>query len=595
MLNIQNLRGIDHKILIIGSVQPTIVQSILDFDYLAGKKEPSVKGLLVAISGKRTERYFWGDKEILLPRFKSYDAIPKEVSDSLTLFLNMNSGRRVGQSTSEVFSKLPNITGGVIFAENVPEKQAIEIYELTKKSEKFVIGPASVGLLLPGILKLGPIGGLTADQFELTGILQKGECAVFSASGGMVGEILSVLSQSNHGFSFCLTFGGDRFPAVTPKEAFLAAESDPLTKYIVYYGELGGQDEYELVDLIKDKKITKKVFAYIGGSVSEMFDTPVQFGHAKAMAGKRKESAIEKRKALSEVGVTVGNSFEEFVKDIQSLPTTEKESFRIDKLIKRKKKMFVSTISNDVNEKTIVLSRDLLDRAKNDSFGHLVGSMFLGREIKSKEFSQLLDFIFKLLVDNGPYQSGVVNTMIAARAGRDLVSSLSAGLLTIGSRFGGATNTAAQNWFSGANSETDPRSFVESFVKKGEVIAGIGHLKFRVDLPDPRVAALSEFAEKLKIKKYTTFAKSVEQITTQKKGSLILNVDGAMGALLLDYLIEFEKLNNFEIEELFEIEFFNAFFVFPRTVGFISHYLDQKRLDEGLFRLTEDEVGYVGE
>ena len=43
-----------------------------------------------------------------------------------------------------------------------------------------------------------------------------------------------------------------------------------------------------------------------------------------------------------------------------------------------------------------------------------------------------------------------------------------------------------------------------------------------------------------------------------------------------------------DLQRLTEIEFFNAIFILSRSVGFISHYLDQKRLDEGLFRLPED-------
>jgi len=51
-----------------------------------------------------------------------------------------------------------------------------------------------------------------------------------------------------------------------------------------------------------------------------------------------------------------------------------------------------------------------------------------------------------------------------------------------------------------------------------------------------------------------------------------------------------EKLESDEIRTLIEAEFFNAIFVLSRSVGFIGHYLDQKRLGEGLFRLPEKDV-----
>ena len=40
--------------------------------------------------------------------------------------------------------------------------------------------------------------------------------------------------------------------------------------------------------------------------------------------------------------------------------------------------------------------------------------------------------------------TGAHNTIVAARAGKDLVSALASGLLTIGPRFGGALDEAAE-------------------------------------------------------------------------------------------------------------------------------------------------------
>lgn len=49
-----------------------------------------------------------------------------------------------------------------------------------------------------------------------------------------------------------------------------------------------------------------------------------------------------------------------------------------------------------------------------------------------------------LCADHGPCVSGAHNTIVTARAGKDLVSSLVSGLLTIGPRFGGAIDDAAR-------------------------------------------------------------------------------------------------------------------------------------------------------
>ena len=70
----------------------------------------------------------------------------------------------------------------------------------------------------------------------------------------------------------------------------------------------------------------------------------------------------------------------------------------------------------------------------------------------------------------------------------------------------------------------------------------------------------------------------------------VLNVDGAIACVLLDILNEKEGYSVEELKKLVEVEFFNALFVLSRSVGFIGHYLDQKRLDEGVFRLEEEHV-----
>lgn len=54
-----------------------------------------------------------------------------------------------------------------------------------------------------------------------------------------------------------------------------------------------------------------------------------------------------------------------------------------------------------------------------------------------------------------------MNTIVASRAGKDLISSLASGLLTIGSRFGGALDEAAAMFSSAHDRGLTPREFVD--------------------------------------------------------------------------------------------------------------------------------------
>src|SRR5471032_2134703 len=127
------------------------------------------------------------------------------------------------------------------------------------------------------------------------------------------------------------------------------------------------------------------------------------------------------------------------------------------------------------------MGQGLLNIAADNSFATLVISMFLGKQIKSVELEQFVDYVLRLLVDHGPYVSGAVNTIITARAGKDLVSSLAAGLLTIGPRFGGAVNQAAATWLEGVSGGGSPAALVETYAAQKRYISGIGHRKYRID------------------------------------------------------------------------------------------------------------------
>lgn len=261
----------------------------------------------------------------------------------------------------------------------------------------------------------------------------------------------------------------------------------------------------------------------------------------------------------------------------------------MDDLSNREHSLFTSTISGDEGGEPTILGQNLTKTATTQSFAWIVGSLWLSRALKSKKTEAVIDQALRLLVDHGPYVSGAVNTMISARAGKDLVSSLVSGLLTIGPRFGGAVNGAAKIWFESVSNKLTATDVVENFAARKEYIQGIGHKKYRLDAPDPRVPILLKLIGQVP-HPHLDFALAVEKITTGKKPNLILNVDGALAAILLDLLVHEEKLDHDEIKTLIEAEFFNAIFVLSRSVGFIGHYLDQKRLGEPLFRLPENQV-----
>ena len=83
--------------------------------------------------------------------------------------------------------------------------------------------------------------------------------------------------------------------------------------------------------------------------------------------------------------------------------------------------------------------------------------------------------------------------------------------------------------------------------------------------------------------------------------NLILNVDGAVGVAFVDLLRGCGAFSLDEADEYIkvcililyiniEIGTLNGLFVLGRSIGFIGHYLDQKRLKQGLYRHPWDDI-----
>src|SRR4029078_1465067 len=138
MFDVDKIRNSEHKVLCLGSY-PSIIQSMLDFEFTSGKTKPSVVAIIAA--GRCFERYFFGKREILIPVFSTLNLLHEKLIREITYVLNLGSGRRVFTTTADAIDTLPSLIGGVVFAENTPEKHAIDLKEYAKSKNVFLLGP----------------------------------------------------------------------------------------------------------------------------------------------------------------------------------------------------------------------------------------------------------------------------------------------------------------------------------------------------------------------------------------------------------------------------------------------------------------------
>jgi succinyl-CoA synthetase alpha subunit len=199
---------------------------------------------------------------------------------------------------------LEAITAGipliVCITEGVPVHDMLIVHKALKASTSTLLGPNSPGALLPGINKLGIIPA---------GMSLKGNTAIVSRSGTLTYETMAGLSSKGIGQKYVIGIGGDSIHGLGYKDCLKLFQSDSEVDQIILIGEIGGLDEIDAAEFIK-QSVTKPVFAYIAGHHAPI---GVQLGHAGAIMGSANESAGNKTKILAKAGVVTASSIAELL------------------------------------------------------------------------------------------------------------------------------------------------------------------------------------------------------------------------------------------------------------------------------------------
>ncbi|TKA74227.1 putative ATP-citrate synthase subunit 1 [Cryomyces minteri] len=591
-------------------LQPKAVQGMLDFDFICKRKTPSVAGIIYTFGGQFVSKMYWGTSETLLPVYQSVEQAMAKHNDVDTV-VNFASSRSVYSSTMELL-EYPQIRSIAIIAEGVPERRAREILHVAKKKGVVIIGPATVGGIKPGAFKIGNTGGMM-DNIVASKLYRKGSVGYVSKSGGMSNELNNIIANRTDGVYEGVAIGGDRYPGTTFIDHMLRYQADPECKILVLLGEVGGVEEYRVIEAVKSGRINKPIVAWAIGTVASMLKTEVQFGHAGSFANSQLETAAMKNKSMKEAGFFVPDTFEDMPKVLEQVyqnlvkqgtvkpqpePAVPKipidYSWAQELGLIRKPAAFISTISDDRGQELLYAGMPISDVFKdNIGIGGVMSLLWFRRRLPDYA-SRFLEMVLMLTADHGPAVSGAMNTIITTRAGKDLISALVSGLLTIGSRFGGALDGAAEEFTKAYDKGLSPRDFVDTMRKENKLIPGIGHRVKSRNNPDLRVELVKDFVKKnFPSCKMLDYAIAVETVTTSKKDNLILNVDGAVAVCFVDLLRNCGAFSAEEAEDYLKMGVLNGLFVLGRSIGLIAHFLDQKRLRTGLYRHPWDDITYL--
>ncbi len=242
----------------------------------------------------------------------------QKFDDTVPIFDTMHSAvAATGANTSVIYVPPPFAADAIMEAaaagiklivcitEGVPVLDMTRVYPYVKEHGARLLGPNCPGLITPGESKVGIIPGR---------ICTPGNVGIVSRSGTLTYEIVHQLTRAGIGQSSCVGIGGDPINGTNFIDCLAAFEADPNTKAIAMMGEIGGTDEQEAAQFIKDH-MKKPVVGFIAGQTAP---PGRRMGHAGAIISGSSGTAAEKIEAFKAAGMGVAQRPVDFVELISA-------------------------------------------------------------------------------------------------------------------------------------------------------------------------------------------------------------------------------------------------------------------------------------
>jgi ATP-citrate lyase alpha-subunit len=377
--------------------QTNAIQRMLDFDYICNRETPSIAAIINP-SRAGIHKAFWGTKEILLPMYRT---TPEAASKhpNADVVVNFASHRSAFETTMEALDQ-ETINTIAVIAEGVPERMARIMAATAGKLQKTVIGPATVGGMAAGAFRIGNTAG-TIENIIASKLYRPGCVGFVSKSGGMLNEAFNIISRNSSGIYEGVAIGGDRYPGSNLLEHIMRYEANPEIAMIACLGELGGTDEYRIIDALKAGKITKPLVAWVTGTCAKVLPASVQFGHAGAKADSHKETAEAKNEAFKDAGAFVPDSFDGYGDKIREVYELLKAQGKVSDLIEpevpripadygkslasgaiRKPTTFICTISDDSGDELLYAGKKISSVLESGiGIGGVIGLLWFKKEL----------------------------------------------------------------------------------------------------------------------------------------------------------------------------------------------------------------------
>ncbi|MDX1422066.1 MAG: succinate--CoA ligase subunit alpha [Kiloniellales bacterium] len=184
----------------------------------------------------------------------------------------------------------------VAITDGIPAQDMIRVkrymWRYRKENRMQLIGPNCAGVISPGKAMMGIMPGH---------IYIPGPVGIVGRSGTLGYEAASQMKELGIGVSTSVGIGGDPINGSSFKDILELFEQDPETHAVMMIGEIGGPQEAEAAEFVRDH-MTKPVIAYVAGLTAPKGR---RMGHAGAIISAFGETAVEKVEILKNAGVVI--------------------------------------------------------------------------------------------------------------------------------------------------------------------------------------------------------------------------------------------------------------------------------------------------
>ena len=227
------------------------------------------------------------------------------------------------------------------------------------------------------------------------------------------------------------------------------------------------------------------------------------------------------------------------------------------------------------------LVKDLIGEV---SFSKMIYFYILGKMPTPEELS-IVDAVLVTLMDHG--MSGGLNSRMIYRSSPDsLQGAVAAGLLGMGSQFGGVMEQVGQyldEIVKAPDQEAKAREIITQYRSRKKALPGFGHNDFKPD--DPRTPKLFEVARRAKVKgQYIDALQLMSRVVDEVVGKHVtINATAGIAALLAEIGVPFKIMRGFSL--------------ISRAPGLVGQILEEQTnpIAGDLMKLVNQTVVYKGE